>query len=148
MDPTVVVSHVTVIAIVGLFHKGGHGCDDIIVTVYVVHIQFVLCLVRALVHDDIVEVAGDDVQLVGRAQGHLELLPLRSVAKDAWRYPFEKRKRLLVCVCVCVCVNIQFVSSSVREREIIITRVNVQLPRQKSLFTASLPDAVPLGMVI
>ena len=56
-------------AIVGPFHKVGHGCDDIIATVYVVHVQFVLCLVRSLVHDDIVEVAGDDTQLVGSGPG-------------------------------------------------------------------------------
>ena len=88
--------------IVGPFHKGGHGCDDVIATIYVVHVQFVLCLVRSLVHDDIVEGAGDDAQLVGRTQGHLELIPLLGTAKDAWRYPFEKKEKLLVHVCVCV----------------------------------------------
>ena len=84
MDSTV-VSHVAIIAIVGPFHKGSHGCDDVIVTIYMVHVQFVLCLVRSLLHDDIVEITGDDALLVGRAQGHLELLPLLGSAKDAWR---------------------------------------------------------------
>ena len=98
MDPKV-VSYVAVIAIVGPFHKGGHGCDDTIVTVCMVHIQLVLHLVRSLVHDCTVEIPGDDVQLVGRSQGRLELLPLLPAAKDAWRYTFEKKERLLVCVC-------------------------------------------------
>ena len=71
-----VVSHLAIMAIVEPFHKGGHGCDDIIATIYVVHIQFVLCLVRSLVHYDVVEGAEDDAQLVGRTQGCLKLIPL------------------------------------------------------------------------
>ena len=94
------VSHVTVVAIVGPFHKGSHGCDDAIVTGCVVHIQFVLCLVRSLIHDGVVEIPGDDVHLVGQSQGCLELLPLWSAIKEAWRYNFEKKERLLMCVCV------------------------------------------------
>ena len=119
MDSMVVVSHMAIMAIVGLFHKGGHGCDDVIATVYVVHVQFVLCLVRSLVHDDVVVGAGDDAQLVGRAQGILEMIPLLGTAKYAWRYPFEKKEKLLVhaSMRVCVCVNIQFVPSIVRERD-------------------------------
>ena len=83
MDPRVVESHMTVIAIVWPFHKGSHGCDDVIVTGCLVHIQLVLQLVRPLVHDYIVEIPGDNVQLVGRSQGHLELLLLLPAAKDA-----------------------------------------------------------------
>ena len=44
MNPQVVVSYVTVIAIVAPFHKSGHRCDDTIVIVCVVQIQFVFTL--------------------------------------------------------------------------------------------------------
>ena len=88
MDPQVVVSYMAVITIVVPFHKGGHGCDDTIVIVCVVQIQLVLHLVRSLIHNSIKEVLGDDVQVVGRSQGSLELLPLLSTAKDPL-----KRKR-------------------------------------------------------
>ena len=64
--------------------------------VHVVHVQFVLCLVGSLVYNGIVEVPGDDVQLVGWAQGHLGLLPLRSAAKATLRYTFETKESLLV----------------------------------------------------
>ena len=76
-------------AIVRPFHKGGHRCDDTIVTVYVVQIQLVLSLVRPLIHNS--TIPGDNVQLVGRAQGRLELLPLMPAAKDVWRHTFEKK---------------------------------------------------------
>ena len=90
MDPKG-VSHVAVIAtVVGSFHKGSHGCDDAIVTVYVVQIQLVLSLVRPLIRNS--TIPGDDVQLVGQAQGYLELLSLMPAAKDAWRYTFEKKE--------------------------------------------------------
>ena len=47
----------------------------------------------SLVDDGIEEVPGDDVELVGQAQGHLELLPLWSATKDTFRDAFEKKKR-------------------------------------------------------
>ena len=79
------------------FHKGGHGCNNTIVIVCIVQIQFVLHLVRSLVHNSIEEISRDDVQLVGRSQGSLELLPLPSTSKDTLRYTFEKKESLLVC---------------------------------------------------
>ena len=93
MTPQVVVSDLTVIAIIDPFHKGGHGCNNTIVIVCVVQIQFVLHLVRSFIHDRIEEVPGDEVQLVGRAQGCLELLPLLSAANDALRHTFEKKRK-------------------------------------------------------
>ena len=104
MTPQVVVSYVTVIAIVVPFHKGRHGCDDTILIVCMVYIQFVLHLAKSLVQNGIEKVPGDDVQRVGRAQGHLEMLPLLSATKVALRHTFEKKKRL-----VCVRENIQSV---------------------------------------
>ena len=93
MDSKVVVSHMAVIAIVGPFHKGGHGCDDAIVTVYMVQIQFVLCLVRSLIHNS--TIPGDDVQLIGRFQDRLELFPILPAAKDTCRYTFERKRELI-----------------------------------------------------
>ena len=60
-----------------------------------VHIQFVLCLVGSLIDDRIEVVPGDDVELVGRAQGCLELFPLRSAAQDACRDTFEKKREVI-----------------------------------------------------
>ena len=56
MTPRVVVSHVAVITILGLFYKGRHGSDHAIMIARVVHMQFVLHLVRSIIHNGIVEV--------------------------------------------------------------------------------------------
>ena len=80
-------------AIVVPFYKGGHGGNHAIVILCVVHVQFVLCFVGSFVDDHIEEVPGDDAELVSRAQGCLDLLPLRSATQDACRDTFEKEKR-------------------------------------------------------
>ena len=74
-------SYMAVITIVVPFHKGGHGCDYTIVIVCVVQIQLVLHVVRSLIPNSIEEVPGDDMQLVGRSQGSLKLLPLLSLKR-------------------------------------------------------------------
>ena len=50
----------------------------------------------SLIDDAIEEVPGDDVELVDRAQGCLELLPLQSATQDAFRDTFEKKESLFV----------------------------------------------------
>ena len=95
VTPRVVVSNVTIMAIAVPFYKGGHGGNHAIVILRVVHEQFVLCLVGSLVDDSVEVVPGDDVELVGRAQGRLELLPVRSASQDACRDTFEKKESLL-----------------------------------------------------
>ena len=77
---------------------------------------------KSLIHNSIEEVPGDDVQLVGRSQGSLELLPLLLTAKDAWKYTFEKKESLLVCE--------KSACERERERESIITCLKVQLSSQ------------------
>ena len=96
VNPRVVVSHVPIITIVVPFYKGWHGGNHAIVIVCVVHIQFVLRLVVSLIDNRIEVVPGADVELVGRPQGRLELLPLRSAAQDAFGDTFEKNIYILL----------------------------------------------------
>lgn len=94
MTSKVVVAYVTGVTVVMPFYKGKHGCDHRIVFCCMVDVKLLVNLVRALVHNAVEVISGDDVQLVLVAECLLELLPLGPAAHHAFTYTCERNSHI------------------------------------------------------